>query len=191
MFKLFSINHISALVALLSLITMNFSLMAEECCECCDSSKSRIYIGGFGGGIYANSTRLTQTGTIFFAENEGGPLAVDARGHSHRRNSSGFGGAQIGYELSQCQNIGCSNWSLSPAAELEAYFFRHTKKGSLINPTDRLLEHDFVDSFPMDVEVYLVNGVISLSSCCFGNFSPYIGGGVGATNICIRKAKSL
>lgn len=188
MFKLFSKNHLSAVLALLSLNVMNSSLMAEECCY--PSECNRIYVGGFGGATYSNSTRLTQTGTAFFSDAAGGPLAVNARAHS-RKNSTGFGGAQIGYEWTQCSlHMGCSNWSLTPAAEVEAYFYRHNKKGSLINPTTRLPEHDFVDSFPMNVGVYLFNGVFTLNSCYLGKFSPYIGGGIGAANIFIRKAKS-
>lgn len=199
MFKLLSKNRLTALLALLSLNT--FSLMAqeydysfepmdEECCyfpEC-----NRIYIGAFGGETFSNSSKLTQTGTAFFQEASGGPLAIDARGHSGR-NSSGFGGVQIGYEWSQCPiNIGCSDWSITPAAELEAYFFRQTKKGHLINAisTDRLPEHDFANSFPMNVGLYLINGVFTLNHCCLGKFSPYVGGGVGFANIFIRKADS-
>jgi hypothetical protein len=84
---------------------MNSSLMAWECCDSCENN--RIYVGAFGGGIYSDSTKLSQMGTVFFEEAEGGPLAVNARGHS-KRTSSGFGGAQIGYEWSQCPiHIGC------------------------------------------------------------------------------------
>lgn len=189
MFKLFCKNRFSNLLAFLSLNIMCSSLIAQECCPC---ENNRIYIGGFGGGLYSNSPGLTQTGTAFFAEDVGGPLAVDARGHS-RKTSSGFGGAQIGYEWLQCPiNIGCSNWNVTPGAELEAFFYRHTKKGDLINATDpaRLPEHDFRDTFPMNVGVYLVNAVFSLNSCSLWNFTPYIGGGIGAANIWIRKAKS-
>lgn len=188
MFK-FSKSNLSVLLALLSLNTMN-PLMAEgeECCNPCGCN--RLYVGAFGGENYSSSPRLVQRGTAFFLEDEGGPLDVDARGRSHRK-SSGFGGAQLGYEWTQCPfYLGCSDWSLTPAAEVEAYFYRHTRRGSLINPTARLPEHDFVDSFPMHVGVYAVNGVLTLNSPCLGRFSPYIGGGVGAARVCIRRAKS-
>lgn len=189
MFRLFSKNRFLALLAFLSLNTVNSSTMAEECCspEC----NNRIYVGAFGGVTYSNSTRMRQTGTAFFLEAQGGPLAVDARGRS-RKNSSGYGGAQIGYEWTNCPYpIGCSNWNLTPGAELEAYFYQHKKKGHLINPTNRLEEHDFNDSFPMYMGIYLVNGVVTLNNCCLGNFSPYVGGGIGVANIRIRSAKSL
>lgn len=168
------------LLAVLSLSTMY-----------CDSSEcNRIYVGAFGGGIYSNSTKVSQMGTAFFTEAEGGPLAVYAHGHT-KKTSSGFGGAHIGYEWSQCPlHIGCSSWSVAPAVELEAYWYNHNKKGHLINSTDRLPEHDFLDSFHLDMGVYLANVLFSLNNPCLGKFSPYIGGGIGATRISIKHAKS-
>lgn len=183
MFKLFS----KSILAFLSLSTA--SLMAWECCDSCESN--RFYIGAFGGGIYSDSTRLTQMGTAFFPEADGGPLAVNARGHS-KRKSSGFGGAQIGYEWLQCPlNIGC--WNITSAIELEGYWFKNKKKGHLINHAadDRLPEHDFLDSFRLNTGVYLANAVFSLNHSCMGRFSPYVGVGLGATRLSLRNAKSL
>lgn len=189
MFKLFGKKHLSVLLALVSLTATNHALMADECCY---SESNRIYIGGFGGELFSNSTRITQTGTAFFLEAMGGPMAIDARGHAHKKKTAGFGGVQIGYEWTQCPSqIGCSNWSITPAAELEAYWYRQTKKGHLINPSNRLPEHDFADSFRLNGGVYFVNGVLSLNNCCFSKFSPYIGGGIGAARIFINNAKSL
>lgn len=189
MIKFLNKNHLSTLLAFLSLSIMSSSLVAEECCY--PSKCNRFYIGAFGGGLYSNSTRIIQTGTAFFTEAEGGPLAVDARGNSNK-NSSGFGGAQIGYEWSECPiYIGCSDWNLTPAAEVEAYWYRHTKKGDLINPTNRLPEHDFVDSFSMNMGVYLLNGIFTLNNCCCEKFSPYVGGGIGVAKIFIRNAESI
>jgi len=163
--------------------------MANECCY--PSTSSRLYIGGFGGGLYSNKTRIIQRGTAFFEEDVGGPLAVEGRGKS-RRNSTGYGGIQIGYEWSlSSRYMGCSGWSIIPAAEVEAYWYSHTKKGHLMNPSARLPEHDFADSFPMDVGVYLLNGVFALNNRCFGKFIPYLGGGIGVAHIDIRRAKSL
>ncbi|MFA6916141.1 MAG: outer membrane beta-barrel protein [Parachlamydiales bacterium] len=174
---------------------MNSSLMAWDCCdssECFDSCESnRMYIGAFGGGIYSNSTKISQMGTAYFTEAVGGPLAVYAQGPT-KKTSSGFGGAQIGYEWSRSPlNIGCSDWSIASAVELEGYWYSYTKRGHLINPTDRLPEHDFLDSFQMDAGVYLANAVFSLNNSCFRAFSPYVGGGIGATRISIRNATSL
>lgn len=193
---MFSKNRLLALAAFLSLNTANASLTAQEYyCPCtpecyCPSECNRFYIGGFGGGIYANSTRLTQTGVAFFTEAEGGPLAVDARGNSGKE-SSAFGGVQIGYEWRESPiQIGCSDWSIAPAAELEAFFYRYTLKGDLINPTDRLPEHDFLNSLPVSAGIYLLNGVFSLNSFNLNKFSPYVGGGVGVAHLSIRHAKS-
>lgn len=188
MFKLFNKKLFSALLGLLSLNTMNSSLKGEEYCCSSECNDNRLYIGAFGGELFSNSkTKFIQTGTAFFSEALGGPLAVDARGHS-RKHSSGFGGAQIGYEWKGSE---CSDWSLNRAAEVEAFFYRHTHKAHLINPSERLPEHDFANRFPTNVGVYLVNGVLSLNNCYWRDFSPYVGAGIGAANICIRKAKSL
>jgi opacity protein-like surface antigen len=58
-----------------------------------------IYLGVFGGGGFSTSTNVSQLGTAFFTEAEGGPLAVNATG---RTDSGGvwFVGGQIGYEWS-------------------------------------------------------------------------------------------
>jgi opacity protein-like surface antigen len=187
MFQMFSKNYLPALLAVLTLSTMNGSLFAWECCE--PTPENRLYIGGFGGGIYSNSTKMSQMGTAFFLEDTGGPLAVNARGRT-KKTSSGFGGAQIGYEWLQGRQIACTDWSLAPAAELEAYWYNHNKRGHLINATERLPEHDFSDSFRMHMGVYLANAVFSLNNRCW-SLSPYIGGGIGATRISLRNAKSL
>lgn len=188
MFNVFSKSRLSALCALLSLSALSSPLMAWECCE--SSECNRIYVGVFGGGIDSNSTKVSQMGTAFFPEATGGPLAVYARGHT-KKTSTGFGGAQIGYEWSQAPlNVAGSGWTIAPAVEVEAFWHSHTKKGHLINPTDRLPEHDFADSFHMDAGVYLANALFSLNNSCFGAFSPYIGGGIGATRLSIRHATS-
>lgn len=189
MFKIYKKRYLCALVALSFLGLFNSSLRADECCP--SSECNRLYIGGFGGGIFSNSTELTQAGTVFFTEANGGPLAINARGDSEKK-WSGFGGVQIGYEWSQCPiNIGYSNWSVVPAAELEAYFYHQNKKGHLLSPSERLVEQDFLDTFPMNVGVYLFNGMFSFNNCCWGRISPYVGGGVGFARICITHANSL
>ena len=189
MIRLSKKGALLSLLALLSLGVTNSSLSAQECCDPCNSS--RLYIGAFGGGIYSDSTHAYQMGTAFFTEANGGPLAVYAHGDT-KSTSAGFGGVQVGYELSQCpMNLGCSNFSISPAFEVEAFWYKHTKKGHLINTTDRLPEHDFLDTFPMHTGVYLANVVLSFNTDCMGGFTPYIGGGIGAARISIKNADSL
>jgi opacity protein-like surface antigen len=187
MFSPFSKNCLLGLLALITLSTTSTSLMASDCCNPCDSG--RLYIGGFGGGLYSNSSSIHQMGTVFFPDLQDGPLAVNAKGHT-KKTSTGFGGVQIGYEWA---NNACSDWSISTAAELEAYWFSHKRKGHLINEvsTDRLLEHDFHDSFHVDSGVYLANAVFSLNNDCFASFTPYVGVGIGATRLSFKNANSL
>lgn len=186
MFKLLSKGYLSALV---SLGLMTSSLVAEGCC-CDDScSNNRMYIGAFGGGIYSNSSRVSQYGTAFFSELTSiGPLPVIGEGHLNK-TSDGFGGLQIGYEWSK---QGCSNWSFATAGELEVFFFKHKKNGHLINQTVvGLPEHDFCDTFHMNSNVMLANAVLSLNYRCFSYLSPYLGGGIGAARVSLHKADSF
>lgn len=189
MLSTFSKSRLIALLGLLSLTTITSSLTAWDCC---DQPENRLYIGGFGGGIYSNATRLSQMGTAFFTEAEGGPLAVYAKGRS-KKTSVGFGGVQLGYEWSaNPHTIGCSDWSITPAAELEAYWFSHTHKGHLINQlsVNRLPEHDFATSFKSNTGVYLVNAVFSLNNSCYSSFTPYVGVGIGASRVSLKNASS-
>lgn len=187
MFNLFSKVRLSALLALMSCSAMTSSLRAGDCCDPC--SCNRMYIGAFGGGIYSNSSRVSQYGTAFFSEVDSiGPLSVIGEGHLNE-TSTGFGGLQIGYEWSKPS---CSGWSLAPAGELEVVFFKHKKHGHLINQTViGLDEHDFADSFHMNSSVILANFVLSLKSACLWRISPYIGGGIGAARISLHDADSF
>ena len=126
---MFNLGRLAVLFALVSLSAMNSSLTAWECCE--QPSCNRLYIGAFGGGIYSNSSKVTQYGTAFFSELTSiGPLSVIAEGHLNK-TSTGFGGVQIGYEWSKPS---CSGWSLAPAGELEAFFFKSQEKGTPHQP---------------------------------------------------------
>lgn len=188
MLSLFSRKRLFTLLAMISLHTVSASAMAWDCCDPCPCNCNRMYVGAFGGGIFSNSTRVIQMGTAFFSEIDSiGPLPINASGHT-KSTSSGFGGVQIGYEWSKCC---CSDWTIAPALELEGFWFNLTKKGHLINAIGSLEEHDFVNSFRIDSGVYLVNAVLSLKSPCMRCFTPYIGGGIGATRINIRDAKSI
>lgn len=187
MLNLFSKCRFAAIFALVSLCTMHSSLTAWECCE--QPSCNRFYIGGFGGGIYSDTNRIDQYGTAFFSELTSiGPLSVIAEGHLNR-TSTGFGGAQIGYE---CFRPVCSDWYIGVAGELEAFFFRHKKRGHLINKTvNGLPEHDFSDSFHTNSSVILANAVLSINNDCLFGFTPYVGGGIGATRVSLHKADSF
>lgn len=183
MFRFIKKSSFSALMALLTLSTSY--LAAGDCC----CPNNRLYIGAFGGGLYSNQPRITQTGVAFFTEAEGGPLGVNARGHL-RKKSSGFGGVQLGYEWTGCTFL--SDFNLSPAVEAEAFWYKHSQKGSLVNDVPvRLEEHDFVDSFKQTTGVYLVNLLLNLNNCWTGNFTPYIGGGIGAAHVSLKNGRSI
>lgn len=182
-----NLGRLAVLFVLVSLSAMNYPLLAWDCCE--EPSPNRFYVGGFGGGIYSNSSRITQYGTAFFSELRSiGPLSVIGEGHLNK-TSTGFGGAQIGYEWS---NPLCSGWSIASATEVEAFFFSDKKRGHLINHTvNGLPEHDFLDTFHMDSSVILANLVVSINNDCLFGFSPYVGGGIGATRISLHNADSF
>lgn len=139
-----------------------------------------IYFGGFGG-YGASSAHETQRGTAFYPISSGGPLAVKAKGSS-QSSGFGYGGLHVGYEwLTKHKR----NWSLTPAAELEGYYFANTKVAKLVNPTDRLDAHEFTDTFPMRVGVIMADAILALTN---NYITPYIGGGVGAGIVSIHKA---
>jgi hypothetical protein len=78
-----------------------------------------------------------------------GPLNVFAPG---TLNSKGTGlvGGQIGKEWSGWKlGSGANSWALLPAAEFEASYQHDKLDGRLVNPTSRLPEHEFIDTFPM------------------------------------------
>src|ERR1700733_7215337 len=96
---MFKLGRLAAFFILVSISTLNFSLTACECWE--EPSCNRLYIGAFGGGIYSNSSKVTQYGTAFFSELTSiGPLSVIAEGRLNK-TSTGFGGVQVGYEWSR------------------------------------------------------------------------------------------
>lgn len=177
----------AALFAQLSISAFVSPLMGWDCCEPCECN--RFYVGAFGGGIYSNNNKITQYGTAFFSELTSiGPLSVIGEGHLNK-TSTGFGGAQMGYEWSKRL---CDGWTLAPAAELEVFFFKHKKKGHLINHTvNGLDEHDFLDSFHMNSSVIMANAVFSVSNDCLCAFTPYAGGGIGAARVSLHKADSF
>lgn len=186
MFSLLRKSCLAAVFALVSLSSLECSLPVWDCCEA--PSAGRCYIGGFGGGIYSNSSRMDQYGTAFFPEAVLGPLPVIAEGNL-KKTSSGFGGVQLGYEWSKPI---CAGWSLAPAGELEAFFFKHKKKGNLINQTViGLDEHNFSDSFRANSTVIMANLVLSIKNDCLFGLSPYVGGGIGAARVSLRKADSF
>jgi hypothetical protein len=140
------------------------------------------YISVFGGWGHGGGSHLSQLGTAFFTEAEGGPLSVNASG---RTGNGGvwFGGAHAGYEWAYGSN-------LLPAIEIEGlYLARSQQRATLQNPTARLAEHTFDDTFPASTAVLLANVVVGFRTP-YQNVTPYIGGGMGAARIDVSGATS-
>jgi opacity protein-like surface antigen len=141
------------------------------------------YVSLFGGGGFASGNSITQRGTAYFLEIAGGPLAVDASGNAGS-GGVGFIGGQIGHEWSNSTIV-------LPAVELEGFYLSNgTRSATLQNPTSRLDEHTFDDSFSMSTSVFLLNLVLSLPTS-YPNVTPYIGGGIGGARVALNGANSL
>lgn len=146
------------------------------------------YIGIFGGGGHVSNTNVTQNGTALYGPTKGGPLVVHATGDAG--GSAGIIGAHIGYKwLGWALDRDCI-WRLDPAVELEGYYLHSTQQAALNNPTNRLPEHFFVDSFPIHAGVYLANAVFTLNQVATNEFYPYLGIGIGVADLSIRNANS-
>ena len=140
------------------------------------------YVGVFGGGGSRSSSTVSQFGTVFFPEAVGGPMAIDATGRTSS-GGVGFVGAHLGYEWSH-------GAYLQPALEIEGFYLAgNQQRATLANPTTRLEEHTFDNTFPTRTTVLLANMVVGFRTQ-YENFTPYIGGGIGAANVSIKGATS-
>ena len=140
------------------------------------------YVGVFGGGGSRSSSTVSQFGTAFF------PRLPEAPWPSMPREDTGSGGvgfvgAHLGYE-----------WSygayLRPALEIEGFYLAgNQQRATLVNPTERLAEHAFDNTFPTRTTVLLANMVVGFRTP-YQSITPYIGGGIGAANVSIKGATS-
>ena len=153
------------------------------------NSPNRIYFGVFGGGGAITSTNMSQSGTAFFTEAAGGPLAVNSFGRAGS-DSVGMVGGHIGFAWPTTTS---GNFAVTPAVELEGYYLGKAKlQGHDINnDTTRLTEHDFLVSYPLESGVFLVNAVLNANNSVFGKFRPYVGVGIGSAVSSISNASSL
>lgn len=150
----------------------------------------KAYVGIFGGGGSSSNFNASQFGTAYFAEINGGPLAVNAFGHVNR-HSAAFFGAQLGYQVQEIFANSSAEWRLGSAAELEGYTTNKSSfSGNLNNNTVRLQEHDFLVSYPMRRTVFLANAILNFNSSRF-LIHPYIGFGIGNAVIRISGAKAM
>jgi len=170
-------SRISSSIFLFALITPAFaSYTPIESAS--NTAPGRFYIGAFGGGGSSNNFNGSQLGSAFFPEVSGGPLSVNAFGQLHSQSTSFFG-AQLGYLAQEIALKSSSQWTLGSAIELEGYMMSNSSlNGTLINNTERLVEQNFVVSYPMNRTVFLANAVLN-----FNNprllVHPYIGFGIG------------
>ena len=148
---------------------------------------NQMYVGVFGGGGTVNDNNFQQRGTALYDP----PLIVDAQA-APTPDPAWIIGAQGGYKLPEWHlgKGGSSLWSITPAAELEGYYLSVTETATLINPTDRIPEHTFVDTFPMNTGVFLANAVFVLNNSNKPRIHPYVGGGVGFSLVSISEATS-
>ena len=151
-----------------------------------------IYFGVFGGGGSSNKIDISQYGTAFYTELNGGPLAVNAFGQTNSR-SAGLVGGHLGFQwMNSYSNLFNSQWSLTPAVELEGYYLGKSSitGHDINNDTVRLPEHDFLVSYPMSTGVFLTNAVLNFNSSQ-RKIHPYIGGGIGSVVLSILNAQAI
>lgn len=163
------------------------SIAAKHCPRPCSLSVAPMgfYVGLFGGGGRLTNTNASQRGTAFYSESSdvGGPLAVDSNGHVDS-NFRGFGGAHFGYAW---KNMAC----VTPAIELEGFYFRNDVKGILDSPHTALPEHTFDNTFPMSTTVFLINSVFSFNAFPCIPLRPYVGAGIGGALLSVSGADSF
>lgn len=149
------------------------------------NSSPKIYAEIFGGIGSSNQFEISQYGTVFFLEAEGGPLAVNVFDNTND-TSPGLYGANIGF---QWPNSMIAKWNLIPAIELEGYYLgKSTFEISAQNSGTRMLDRDWQVSYPTNMAVLLTNAVLGLDYRQLGKFRPYVGIGLGSALVSISSA---
>ncbi|MCH9631423.1 MAG: hypothetical protein S4CHLAM37_14460 [Chlamydiia bacterium] len=175
-------NKSNLLIVSVAFLVANQAFAKEYSADQTPSKMIGVYFGGFGGwGFF--KPRVSQKGTAFFAESAGGALAVNAEGKASTSHF-GFGGLHLGYEWLDRSD---KSWSIVPGVEFEGFYFTNKMKAEVINPTTRLPEHDFKNTFPTRTGVFIADGTVALEN---KYIVPYIGVGVGAGIISIHDADS-
>ena len=150
-------------------------------------NSTKLYMSAFGGGGTSNHFNGRQFGTAFLLELNGGPLAVNAFGELNSKDVLFFGG-QLGYQAQEVYLNSSSQWTLSPAAELEFYSMnRRSFEGTLINDNARLPEHDFAVSYPIKNSLFFANAVLNFNHARLP-IHPYISFGIG--NAIVRNSNA-
>jgi hypothetical protein len=186
------LRPIFCMLSLLSGSTVYAGTMGTESVD----DYGRIYVGAFGGAGTLSGNDMTQSGASFYPEVAGGPLLVNAQGR-FGPSSMWLIGGHLGYQwpsktLRTLNNIN-KKYTFTPAFELEGYYIGGIKiTGDDINSeTARLDEHDFLDTYPSNVGVFLVNAILSVNASNFEKIHPYVGVGAGTSVISISDASSI
>jgi opacity protein-like surface antigen len=152
-----------------------------------------IYFSIFGGGGgAATNAPIKQKGTSNY-NNAIRPIDVNARGNG-TANSAWIIGGQIGYQwLPRQLTHTNAPWTVSPATELEGYYIGNSQLTThdINNNIVRLAEHDFSNTFPMSIGVFLINAVLHVNHANWEKAHPYIGVGVGGAVTSISNATSF
>lgn len=142
-----------------------------------------LYFGVFGGGGASGGGHVTQRGTVYFIEAQGGPLSVNATGKAN--SGGGLFGMQFGHEWSR--------GSLLAAFELEGLYLPGRRVSARLENSaspGRVDEQTFDDSFDMSSVVIMPNLVVGFPRRSPG-VTPYIGGGIGLARVDISGANSI
>jgi opacity protein-like surface antigen len=142
-----------------------------------------LYFGVFGGGGTSSGGDVTQRGTVYFIEAQGGPLAVNATGNTNSSSRRLFG-VQFGHEWSRGSQLA--------AFEFEGlYLPSHRVSARLENSASagRIGEQTFDDSFDMSSVVTMGNLVVGFPKR-YPGVTPYVGGGIGLARVDISGANS-
>lgn len=191
------LNNMSAINCSLSMVGILLALAGSEgyagtMGPAAVGAPGKIYIGVFGGAGASSEFDISQYGTAYYTEAAGGPLAVNAFGTTNSR-TVGIVGAQVGYQWAEIlSNPFNAQWGLVPAFELEGYYLSKSSFTShdINNDTTRLVEHDFLVTYPMSAGVFLANALLNINPA-ESRFHPYVGAGIGAAVVSISDATAI
>ncbi len=179
------------IAGLFTLLCHNTASFADSQVETNPTPLTGVYASVFGGGgSMMSGVSLVQLATALYDKDDGGPVAVNAKGSS---NSSSFWlvGGNIGYNWFT-KPVSSMGFNVSPSIELEGlYIGQHKIKGSHQNNKDASFTHIFKLTLPADTGVGLVNMVFDFCHQSCPKLHGYIGAGLGIGLTSISNAKAI